>query len=149
MSVQDDQTLGQLVAGASRDLSVLVRGELELAKAELKQSAITAAKGSGMFAVAAVFALLSVPLLTIALAYGLVALGVVPWLAFLIVAVFLLLVAGGLVFIGIRQMKRIKAPERTIASLEETKAMLQRAPSGTEPPGESKAVGAARTGGAA
>ena len=36
----DEPTIGQLVANASKDLSGLVRGEIELAKTELKKTAV-------------------------------------------------------------------------------------------------------------
>ena len=50
--------------------------------------------GAAMFVVAGVFAFLALILLLIAAAYGLVAAGLSPWLAFLIVAVVLLLVGA-------------------------------------------------------
>ena len=46
----DEPTVGQLVANASKDLSNLVRSELELAKTELKKTAVAAGTGAGMFA---------------------------------------------------------------------------------------------------
>src|SRR6478609_10189675 len=88
-----DRSIGKLVADATEDLSTLVRGEIELAKIELKQTAVQAAAGSVMFIVAGTFAFLALIMLLIALAFGLIALGVWPWLAFLIVA--LLLIASG------------------------------------------------------
>lgn len=59
----DEPTVGQLVANASKDLSSLVRSEVELAKTELKKTAIAAGTGAGMFAAAAFLALLAVILL--------------------------------------------------------------------------------------
>jgi Putative Actinobacterial Holin-X, holin superfamily III len=128
-TVQPDGTepsIGALVAEASRDLSTLLRAEIDLAKSEIRDEAKTAAKGGAMFGGAAFLGLLAVILLSIALAYGLVALGVWPWLAFVIVAVFYLLIAGVLALIGRRTMSRVRPPERTIRSVRETAKLAKR-----------------------
>ena len=48
------QSVGDLLGDVTRDLSTLLRQEVELAKAEARQSAKAAAKGGSMFAGAAV-----------------------------------------------------------------------------------------------
>src|SRR6478609_160759 len=88
-----DRSIGKLIADATEDLSTLVRGEIELAKIELKQTAIQAAAGSVMFIVAGTFAFLALIMLLIALAFGLIAAGLWPWVAFIVVG--LLLIAAG------------------------------------------------------
>jgi hypothetical protein len=49
-----DRSLGELISEVTGDLSTLMRQELELAKAELQQSATRAGKGAGMLGGAAV-----------------------------------------------------------------------------------------------
>ena len=49
-----DRSLGNLISEVTQDLSTLMRQELELAKAELQQSASRAGKGVGMLGGAAV-----------------------------------------------------------------------------------------------
>ena len=49
-----DRSLGDLISEVTQDLSTLMRQELELAKAELQQSASRAGKGAGMLGGAAV-----------------------------------------------------------------------------------------------
>ena len=120
-----EPTVGQLVANASRDLSALVRNEIKLAQAELKRSAQAAGIGAGMFAVAGLLAFFALILLTISAAYGLVAAGLHPALAFLIVAGAFLLIAGLLVFIGIRQLKKAKGPKRAIETSKESVEQLK------------------------
>ncbi|MBT2519727.1 phage holin family protein, partial [Arthrobacter sp. ISL-28] len=44
----DTNSLGELLGDVTRDLSTLMRQEMELAKAEAKQSATKAGKGGGM-----------------------------------------------------------------------------------------------------
>jgi hypothetical protein len=120
-----EQSLGALVVNASRDLSALVRSEIELAKAELRAEAKNGAAGAGMFGAAGFLGLLAVVLLSIAAAYGLVALGLHPGWAFLIVAVAYLLIGGLLVLVGKRLIKRVGPPERTIRTSKDTATFLK------------------------
>src|SRR5579875_832298 len=81
-----EQSLGELVAQASKDVSALIRGELSLAKIELvhdlKRVAIAAALG----VLAAGAACLVVIFLFFTEAYALMALGKAGWQAFLYTA---------------------------------------------------------------
>lgn len=127
---QPEETLGALFVNASRDLSALVRSEVELAKSEVRQDLKNGAKGGAMFGAAALLGLLAVIMLSIALAQGLVRLGVVSWLAFLIVAVFYLLVTGVFAMVGKKAVSKVGPPERAIRSSKETAAFLKGARSG-------------------
>ena len=127
---QPDETLGTLFATASRDLSALVRSEIELAKTELRQEVKNGATGGAMFGAAAFLSLLAIVLLSIAFAEGLIELGVMRWLAFLIVTVVYLLVAGVLVLVGKRAVSKVGPPERTIRTSKETAAFLKNPLSG-------------------
>jgi protein-S-isoprenylcysteine O-methyltransferase Ste14 len=122
---EDEPTVGQLVANASRDLSSLVRSEIELAKAELKSTAVAAGTGGGLFGGAAFLALLAVILLSIAAAYGLTALGLHPALAFVIVAVLYLLIAAVLILVGKRQLGKATGPQRAIETSRESVEALK------------------------
>lgn len=117
--------VGQLVADVSTHLSTLLHSEIELAKLELKSSVKNAGVGIGFFGAALVLLVFSMTLGLIALAEGIAALGVYRWLAFLIVFTLLLIVVGLLVFMGYKKVKRIKAPERTIATSRDTVAYLR------------------------
>jgi Putative Actinobacterial Holin-X, holin superfamily III len=122
----DEPTVGQLVANASKDLSSLVRSEIELAKTELKKTAVAAGTGAGMFAAAGFLALLAVIMLCIAAAYGLTAAGLHPAIAFLIVAGAFLLIGAVLVFIGLRALKSAKkGPQRTIETSKQSVEALK------------------------
>jgi hypothetical protein len=124
MTSQDgaaERTLGQLVADATHDISSIVHNEIALAKAEIGVDVKKAGAGGAMFAVAGVFAFLALILLLIAAAYGLVAAGLAPWLSFLIVGGFLLVVGAILAFVGKVTVSKIKGkPERTIKSAQDT-----------------------------
>jgi Putative Actinobacterial Holin-X, holin superfamily III len=121
----DEPTLGALVASASSDVSSLVRSEIALAKTEIAQDVKAAAKGGGMLGVAGFLGVVAFVLLSIAAAYGLFALGLPRWLAFVIVAVVYLLVAGLLALLARRALTGIKPPERTARTVKETVAVLK------------------------
>ena len=122
---QPEQSLGALFADASRDLSKLVHDEIELAKAEIRREVKNGATGGAMFGAAGFVAILAVILLSIAAAYGLVALGLHPGWAFLIVAVVYLLAAVLFALIGKRAVAKLGPPERTIRTSKETAAFLK------------------------
>jgi hypothetical protein len=122
---QSQQSLGQLFAEASRDLSALVHDEIELAKAEIRRDVKNGVTGGAMFGAAAFVALLAVILLSIAAAYGLVAAGLHPGWAFLIVAGVYLLGTVLLVLMGKRTVSKVGPPERTIRTSKETAAFLK------------------------
>lgn len=122
-----EPTLGQLVASASRDLSTIVRSEIELAKLEVTGSLKHAGMGAGMLGAAAVFGLFAFGFLLTAGGWGLVAAGLSAWLAFLIVAIVLLVVAAILGLVGVKALRRANPkPERAIANAEATIATLKR-----------------------
>lgn len=121
-----ERTLGQLVAEATQDISSIVRSEVALAKSEIAADAKRAGLAAGMFAAAGVFAFLALILLLIAAAYGLVALGLSPWLAFLIVALVLLIIGAVLILVGKRSIDSVQGkPQRAIRSTQETIAAVR------------------------
>lgn len=129
-STGSEETLGALLATASRDLSALVRSEIELAKAEVRVDVKNGVKGAAMFGAAGFLGVLALILLSIAAAYGLVAAGLHPGWAFLIVAAFYLMVAGLLAFVGKSAVSKVGPPERTIRTSKETAAFLKSPRSG-------------------
>jgi hypothetical protein len=120
-----DPTVGQLVADASTHLSALVHSEIELAKLELRSSVKNAGVGVGFFGAALVVLVFSLTFGFLALAEGIVAMGLWRWLAYLIVFLLQLAVVGLSVFMGVKKVKRVRAPERTIATSKDTMAYLK------------------------
>lgn len=113
-----EPTLGELVSTATRDLSSLLRQELELAKVEIKRDVVAAARGAGGLGAAAVAGLMALIFLSIAAAYGLgrvVPLGV----GFLIVGGGYLLAAAVAGLVGMKSLKRMGPPTRTIETLKD------------------------------
>jgi hypothetical protein len=127
-----DAAVGDLIKNITDDVKLLVQDQIELAKVELVPAAKKGGTGAGLFGAAGYFALSATILLYFAAAWGLVeGAGLAAWLAFLIVGVALLLIAGILGGIGYVIVKKIKGPERTIAqanqSVTEVKAAAERA----------------------
>jgi hypothetical protein len=120
----EERTLGQLVSDASRDVSELVRYEIALAKAEVQRDIKRGLTAGGLFGAAALLAVYATVALMISAGLGL-ALVVPAWLAFLIVALALLVIGGVLVLVGRSQIGGIKPPERTIRSTKETIAVMR------------------------
>ncbi|MER6249938.1 MULTISPECIES: phage holin family protein [Streptomyces] len=117
-------TLGQLVASATAEMSALVHDEIALAKAEIREDVKRVGSGSASIAAAGVFAVFSLPVLTFAAAYGIHNLGLGLAWSFLIVGSAFLLIAGVLTLIAVRKFKKIKPPEKSIASVKQTAALV-------------------------
>lgn len=122
-----DPTLGKLVMDAQRDISTLISKEIELAKSEIKVSVKHGGVGIGLFAGAAFLGLLAIIMLSVSLAYFIHWNGSgldLHW-AFLIVFALYLLIAGLLAFIGLKQVKQVKAPEKAIAQGKQIPSALK------------------------
>ena len=113
----DQQSLGELVALAAKDMSSLVRYEINLAKSELKLDARRIGIASALGIVGMFVACLVVVLLCFAYAFGLVAAGIWTWAAFLIVAgtcVLFIGIAGLIAYGRIRKVSGMKMTRQTV-----------------------------------
>ena len=123
------QALGDLVAGAAKDVSQLVRYEISLAKTELKMDARRIGVAAALAVVGLFVGCLLVVLLCFAFAYGLAAAGIWLWASFLIVAgtCLLLIALAGLIAYGrIRKVTGMKMTRKTVV---DDLSMLRREPS--------------------
>ncbi|MGW7457815.1 phage holin family protein [Streptomyces sp. NPDC054797] len=139
-----ERTLGQLVASATAEMSALVHDEIALAKAELRQDVKRVGVGSASLGAAAALALFSLPALTMAAAYGIHNLGLGLAWSFLIVGGAFLLIAGLLALIAVRKFKKVKPPEKSIASVKQTAALVGTVKPHPRPVSD-QAVGVARS----
>jgi uncharacterized membrane protein YqjE len=126
----EDPSVGQLVQSAMADMSTLVRSEIELAKAEIGRSAKKAGVSVGLFGAAGVLLAFAGIYFFFTVA-ELLALWMPRWVAFLIVTAFLVVLAGMAALIGVRMIKRIEKPERTMETLRDLPQIAHR-----EAPGE-------------
>jgi hypothetical protein len=120
-----DRSVGELISEVTTDLTTLMRQELELAKAELKQEAVSAGKAAGMLGAAGFAGYMVVLFLSIALWWAL-ANGMDEGWAALIVAVLWAVVAAVLAVVGRARMHRINPkPERTVQTLQQVPDALK------------------------
>jgi hypothetical protein len=120
----DNASLGELLGEVTRDLSTLMRQEVELAKAELKQSTSRAGKGAGMLAGAGVGGHFVLLFLSLALMWALGSIMALGWSA-LIVAVIWAIIAAVLASIGRKELKQIKGMPQTGETLSEIPPTLK------------------------
>ncbi len=114
-----EKSLGELVATATKDLSVLVSQEVALAKAELKKEVAHAGKGAGMLGGAGFLGLFALIFLSISLAYAISWFGIGLGWGFFIVGMLYLVVAGVLALLGKKQLSKVGPPEKTIATVKD------------------------------
>ena len=125
--LSEEPTIGRLVAETTKDLSSLVRDELQLAKSEIKVSLKLSGAAAGLLAAAVFLILLAVVMISIAFGFALTNIdGIGPGLAFLIVFGVYVLIALILAFIAYRKIKKVRAPEQTMAAIKSNKQILNR-----------------------
>ncbi|MFC9689960.1 phage holin family protein [Kribbella sp. NPDC056951] len=128
-----DEHVGALVSDLTSDMSRLVRDELQLAKAELKDKGKEAGVGIGLFGGAGTFALYGLGALIAAAICGLAV--VLPaWLSALIVAVALFAVAAVAAVLGKRHVSHATPPipQRAVEGVhEDIEALRGHHPEGT------------------
>ncbi len=120
------ESLGDLVALAVSDISQLVRYEVDLAKLELKADARRLGIGAVLFGVAAFVGCLVLMVLSFAFAYGLIALGIWAWAAFLIVAGSYVLLAALAVLVGFTRFKGLTGLRKTRSTVSDDLALIKR-----------------------
>jgi hypothetical protein len=134
-----DASLGELVALATKDVSLLVRQEIELAKAEVGRQVASAAVGIGLLGVAAGLVLGALLALMIFLGELFAWLGLERFWAFLLTAGLLFVLAGVLTLLAALRLRKLQPPRRTVASVREDVALLRHATGGGEARGGSAA----------
>ena len=118
-------SVGELLSEVSRDISTLMRQEVDLAKAELKESASRAGKGAGLFGGAGVAGILALVFVSVALWWALGYLMGNAWSA-LIVAAIWGVVALVLTLVGKREIESISGMPKTLDTLKEIPETLKR-----------------------
>ncbi|MDY0908581.1 phage holin family protein [Microbacterium sp. CFBP9034] len=118
-------SLGDLVGEVTRDLSTLMRQEVALAKAELKESATRTAKGAGLMGAAGYAALMAIFFLSIALWWALGTLIGNGWSA-VVVAVLWGIVAAILFPLGRKKLSEVEGAPQTVETLKEIPETLKR-----------------------
>ncbi|WP_058234405.1 phage holin family protein [Devriesea agamarum] len=108
------RSIGELVGSIRDELVGVVHQEIAIAKKELKAQAIKAGIGIVGFLIALFLLLSAYVMLLFAAAWGLVALGLPHWAAFLIIAGVFIVLSLIAALIGLNRVKAVRAPETTI-----------------------------------
>jgi hypothetical protein len=114
----ETSSLGELLGDVTRDMSTLMRQEIELAKVEFKQSATRAGKGTGLLAGAGVAGHFVLLFLSLALWWALGTLIGLGWSA-VVIAVIWGIVAAVLASMGRKELNAIKGMPQTAETLQE------------------------------
>ena len=111
--------MGQLMKELSSDTSRLIRQEIQLAQAEMRQKAKVAGTGAGMLAGAAVASLMTLGVLSAAVII-LIALVTPLWVAAVIVTAVWAIVTAVLAFVGRKRLQETSLkPEQTVETAKE------------------------------
>jgi len=131
----DDRSVGELVLDISEQASILVREEIELAKAEVSEKVNKILRGSVAAIAAGVFVLMALAMLMHGIAWLLNDLFFDDsvWLGFMIEALFWLLVAAGAGLFAWRSMQA-GAPPTPDMAIEEAKAAKEQFEADISPP---------------
>lgn len=111
-------SLGDLFSDLSQNVSVLVRQEVELAKAELKETAQSAGKGAGLYGGAGIAAHFVLLFLSVAAMFGISAWVGYGWAA-LVIGVLWAIIAAVLAAVAKKQLKTVKGMPQTAATIKE------------------------------
>ena len=121
----EGNSVGALIGEVTKDLSTLMRQELELAKVELKAEAVKAGTGAGLFGAAGFAAYFAVLFLSVALWWALSHLVGHSWSA-LIVAILWGIVAAVAALMGKKKFQQVNPkPERTVETLSQVPGALK------------------------
>ena len=119
------QSVGSLIGEVANDLSQLMRQEVELAKAEIKQEVVKTGKAAGMFGGAGLAGYMVALFVSVAAWWALANAMDEAWAALIVAAVWA--VIGAVLFaVGRSKMREVNPkPERTMSTLKEVPDALK------------------------
>ncbi len=122
---EPERSLGDLVGELTTEFGALVGSHIDLAKAELAESARGAGKAGGLYGSAGAAGLLALIMGSMAAAWGLAEVMDIGW-AFLVVAVVWAVIAVALALAAQAQLKATSlAPQSTIQQVKEDQQWLK------------------------
>ncbi|MDP9795958.1 putative integral membrane protein [Catenuloplanes nepalensis] len=118
------RSFGELLGEVTQDLSTLVRQEVELAKAEMREEAAKAGKAAGLFGGAGVAGFLVLLFLSFALWWGLANVMDQSWAALIVAALWA--IVGGVLFTMARgKAREMRGMPRTAETAKEIPQALK------------------------
>jgi uncharacterized membrane protein YqjE len=130
---ESDRSVGELVFDVSERVTLLVREEVALAKAEVTEKLATLGRGAGIAAAAGVFVLAALIMIMFAIAWlinDILGIESAFWVGFAIEAAILIVLAAiaGLVAKALFAKVESPTPDMAIEELKETKETLGKTP---------------------
>jgi len=114
------KSLGDLFSDLTQETATLVRQEVALARAEISQKASRLGKDVGLIAAGGAVAYAGLILILFGVALGLAALGMSPWIAYLLVGIVAGLLGGSIAWQGVSGLKHADpVPHQTVETLKD------------------------------
>ncbi|MCO5968511.1 phage holin family protein [Actinoallomurus soli] len=123
-----NSSLGRLVSDTTADLQKLMRQEVALAKAEIRQEAKKAGEAAGLFGGAGFAGYMTVVIGSLAAMFGLAHVVDIAWAALIIAGIWAILGAI-MAALGRQRMRRVSPPHRTVETLKEDAQLMRRSAS--------------------
>lgn len=122
---EGESSVGELLRQVSQDLSTLMRQEVDLAKAEVKEEVVKAGKGAGMLGGAGFAGYMVVLFASIALWWALANVMDQGWAALIVAGVWA--IVGAVLFVlGRSRLRAVRPkPERTVDTLKQVPDALK------------------------
>jgi uncharacterized protein with PQ loop repeat len=117
-SGENQKGIGELITSVIADIQKIIRQQIDLAVAETKDSAKAALRASVLVITAITLFLISSLMVVVALGFGLAALGLPYWAAFLLDALIFIVMGVVLLLIAKGNAKKVKLPTKSMDNLE-------------------------------
>jgi uncharacterized protein with PQ loop repeat len=117
-SGENQKGIGELITSVIADIQKIIRQQIDLAVAETKDSAKAALRASVLVITAITLFLVSSLMVVVALGFGLAALGLPYWAAFLLDALIFIVMGVVLLLIAKGNAKKVKLPTKSMDNLE-------------------------------
>lgn len=121
----EEKSIRRLILQSIDDLATIVQKEIQLAKEGLIDSFKKFSLGSALFFVAFLLLNVSLLFLLVAAAFGLSALGLPTWAAFLVVALFMVFLSFALFIFGVKSFKKVRGTKEASQLARETRQYLR------------------------
>ncbi len=117
---EESRGIGELLGDLGRQVSTLVRREIDLARVEVTASVGRASRGAVMAGVGGLLLYAGLLVLLGAIVLGLIEAGMDPWLAALVVGGVALVIGGVVTSMGVQQIRTTEmAPKQTAETVRE------------------------------
>jgi uncharacterized membrane protein YqjE len=118
MAMPSDRSIADVLKDIVANVQHIIRAEVRLARVEVRENIFKMKRGAMFLVVAGLLGTLAVGVLLLTAVYALSQV-MPPWAAALVVAVVTGVVAAVCAGTGVKSLKQIKLPPKTVATIEE------------------------------